>query len=54
MQQPVLMGNEAATAACQVLAGKKPEQHVEVPTILVTKDNVGETEAKVQDTVFAE
>lgn len=54
MQQPVLMGNEAAKAACAVLSGETPEEKVEIQTILVTKDNVDETEADVMDTVFAE
>lgn len=54
MQQPVLMGNEAAKAACQVLAGETPAERIDLPTILVTKDNVDQTEAEVMDTVFAE
>lgn len=54
MQQPVLMGKEAFTAACNFLDGKTPEKTVLVDTIMVTQDNVNEKEAEVADNVFAE
>ncbi|WHH57972.1 substrate-binding domain-containing protein [Petroclostridium sp. X23] len=52
MQQPVLMGRYAMDAANDIINGKTPEKEIEVPTLLVTKDNVNEMADKLADTVF--
>jgi len=52
VQQPVLMGREAFKAAMKVLNGESVEKQVNVPTLLVTKDNVDEMQSVLEDTVF--
>jgi len=52
MQQPVLMGRNSMDVAWRVLQGEEVEKETSVPTILVTPDNLAETEATLQDTVF--
>jgi len=52
MQQPVLMGRKALEAAVAILAGKKVEKKVVVPTILVTKENVAQVEPTLMNTVY--
>jgi ribose transport system substrate-binding protein len=52
MQQPVLMGKKAFDAAEDIFNGEKPEKEIDVPTILVTKDNVNQLEKQLADTVF--
>lgn len=52
MQQPVLMGRMSMDVAYRVLQGEEVEAETSVPTILVTPDNLAETEATLQDTVF--
>ncbi|CAO1651195.1 Simple sugar transport system substrate-binding protein/ribose transport system substrate-binding protein [Salinibacterium sp. NYA9b] len=54
MQQPVLMGQEAFTAACSFLDGESVDAEISVETILVTTENVLAIEDQVQDTVFKE
>ncbi|MGD9710678.1 MAG: substrate-binding domain-containing protein [Thermomicrobiales bacterium] len=52
MQQPVLMGRMSMDVALQHLRGEEVEKETSVPTILVTPDNLAETEETLQDTVF--
>jgi len=52
MQQPVLMGRMSLDVTLQHLRGEEVEKETSVPTILVTPDNLSETEATLQDTVF--
>ncbi len=52
MQQPVLMGRMSLEVALQHLAGEDVDLETEVPTILVTPDNLSEVEATLADTVF--
>lgn len=52
MQQPVLMGREAMRVAWEHLQGKTPDKTVEVPTILVTAENVNNLAKQLADTVF--
>lgn len=52
MQQPVLMGRLAMEVALKHLRGEAVEKETEVPTILVTPENVEELEAQLADTVF--
>lgn len=54
MQQPVLMGEEAAKAVCAYLNGDTPEETVFVDTIMVTDKNVETLRDEVADKVFAE
>lgn len=53
MQQPVLMGSNAFESACSFLDGDQPEELIELPTIMVTKDNVDEIADEVKANVFA-
>jgi ABC-type sugar transport system substrate-binding protein len=46
------MGRKALDAAVAVLAGKKVEKKVVVPTILVTKENVAKVEPQLADNVY--
>lgn len=43
-QQPVLMGEISAEQVHKVLNGESVEKQIDVDTLLVTKDNIGETE----------
>lgn len=52
MQQPVLMGRYSMDVTWRHLQGEEVEKETSVPTILVTPDNLAETEATLQDTVF--
>jgi ribose transport system substrate-binding protein len=52
MQQPVLMGRLAMEVGLKHLRGEQVEKQTEVPTILVTPENVKEVEPQLQDTVF--
>ena len=52
MQQPVLMGRLSMEVGLQALRGEEVEKETEVPTILVTPENVAEVEVQLQDTVF--
>ncbi|HET7094525.1 MAG TPA: hypothetical protein VFI22_13625, partial [Thermomicrobiales bacterium] len=52
MQQPVLMGRLSMEVGLKHLRGEEVEKETEVPTILVTPDNVKEVEPQLQDTVF--
>lgn len=52
MQQPVLMGRNSMDVAWRHLQGEEVEKETSVPTILVTPDNLAETEATLADTVF--
>ena len=52
MQQPVLMGRLSMEVGLKHLRGETVEQETEVPTILVTPENVAELEATLADTVF--
>lgn len=54
MQQPVLMGEAAFGAVCSYLDGETVEEETLVPTVFVSRDNVLDLEAEVQDTVFKE
>jgi len=42
IQRPALMGSDAVDAAKQILAGQTVPQQVNVPALLVTKDNVND------------
>lgn len=52
MQQPVLMGRMSMEVALQHLNGEEVAKETEVPTILVTPENLSEVEAQLADTVF--
>ena len=52
MQQPVLMGRNSMDVAWRFLQGQDVEKETSVPTILVTPDNLKDTEKTLQDTVF--
>lgn len=52
MQQPVLMGRNSMDVAWRHLQGEEVEKETSVPTILVTPDNLADTEKTLQDTVF--
>jgi ribose transport system substrate-binding protein len=52
MQQPVLMGRLAMEVGLKHLRGEQVEKQTEVPTILVTPENVKQVEPQLQDTVF--
>ncbi|MFM9106623.1 MAG: substrate-binding domain-containing protein [Chloroflexota bacterium] len=52
MQQPVLMGRLSMEVGLKHLRGEEVEKETEVPTILVTPENVAELEATLSDTVF--
>ncbi len=52
MQQPVLMGRDSMDVAWRHLQGQDVEKETSVPTILVTPDNLKDTEKTRQDTVF--
>jgi ABC-type sugar transport system substrate-binding protein len=52
MQQPVLMGRISLEVGLKHLRGDEVEKETEVPTILVTTENVEEVESQLQDTVF--
>lgn len=52
MQQPVLMGRNALEVTLKHLRGEEVEKETEVPTILVTPDNLADVEATLADTVF--
>ena len=52
MQQPVLMGRTSLEVALKHLRGEEVEKETEVPTILVTPDNLADVEATLADTVF--
>ena len=52
MQQPVLMGRLSMEVGLKHLRGEEVEKETEVPTILVTPENVKELESTLADTVF--
>jgi ABC-type sugar transport system substrate-binding protein len=52
MQQPVLMGRLSMEVGLKHLRGEEVEKQTEVPTILVTPENVAKVEAQLADTVF--
>jgi ABC-type sugar transport system substrate-binding protein len=52
MQQPVLMGRLSMDVGLKHLRGEEVEKETEVPTILVTPENVKDVEPQLQDTVF--
>ncbi|MCC6313943.1 MAG: substrate-binding domain-containing protein [Thermomicrobiales bacterium] len=52
MQQPVLMGRISMEVGLKHLRGEEVEKETEVPTILVTTENVNDLEAQLADTVF--
>lgn len=56
IQQPALMGALSVEAAQKIFDGEKPEEKVEVPTLLVTKENCEDTEITKQlaENVFPE
>ena len=52
VQQGVLMGRESVRAVVAYLDGKKPAERVDVPTFLVTKENVADSMQNLIDNVF--
>ena len=52
MQQPVLMGRMSFDVTLKHLQGEEVEKETEVPTILVTPENLADVEATLADTVF--
>ncbi len=54
MQQPVRMGRIALETMVKHLAGEDVETEIEVPTILVTRENAFEVEPQIRDNVFSE
>lgn len=54
MQQPVLMGSASFDAMCSYLDGDDVDEEIAVSTVFVTRENVEDIEAEVQDTVFKE
>jgi ribose transport system substrate-binding protein len=54
MQQPYLLGVRAAEAMFAHLAGETPPKNVEVPVLVVTKDNIDEMLPTIKKNVFGE
>ncbi|GAN78232.1 substrate-binding domain-containing protein [Acidisphaera rubrifaciens] len=54
MQQPYLMGENAARAMFGHFAGKTPEKTITVPILVVDQANVRKLESTVRETVFGE
>ena len=52
MQQPVLMGRMSLDVTLKHLRGEEVEKETEVPTILVTPENLTDVETTLADTVF--
>jgi ribose transport system substrate-binding protein len=52
MQQPYLMGQKAAGALLDHLAGKEPPKSVVVPVVVVSKDNLDQELPVIKQTVF--
>ena len=52
MQQPMLMGRNSMDVAWRFLQGEEVDKETSVPTILVTPDNLKDTEKTLQGTVF--
>jgi len=52
MQQPYLMGQKAAGAMLDHLAGKTPPKSIVVPVIVVSKDNLDKELPVIRQTVF--
>lgn len=48
IQQPALMGALSVEAAQKIFAGEEPEEQVDVPTLLVTKENCEDAEITKQ------
>jgi ABC-type sugar transport system substrate-binding protein len=53
MQQPYLMGKQAAEAVLDKLDGKTPEKEIVLPILIVTKDDVDAQLPTIKQTVFA-
>ncbi|QYD73128.1 substrate-binding domain-containing protein [Paraburkholderia edwinii] len=52
MQQPYLMGQKAAGAMLDHLAGKEPPKSIVVPVVVVSKDNLDQELPVIKQTVF--
>lgn len=52
VQQPIGMGRESFKAGYEYLTGGMPPKQVDMPTLLVTADNVDEMMPQLEDTVF--
>ncbi len=52
MQQPVLMGRMSLDVTLKHLRGEDVEKETEVPTILVTPENLADVESTLADTVL--
>ncbi len=52
VQQPIGMGRESFKAGYLALTGGTPEKRIDMPTILVTADNVDSVMPQLEDTVF--
>lgn len=54
IQQPALMGKYAVEAAQKIFDGEKPDEQIDVPTLLVTVDNCKDEEVtkQLQENVF--
>lgn len=52
MQQPYLMGQKAAGALLDDLAGKQPPKSIVVPVVVVSKDNLAQELPVIKQTVF--
>lgn len=56
IQQPALMGKLSVQAAQQIFNGETPEEQIDVPTLLVTKENCEDEEIlkQLEENVFPE
>ena len=52
VQQPIGMGRESFKVGYAFLTGGTPPEQVDMPTLLVTQDNVDELMPQLEDTVF--
>jgi len=53
MQQPYLMGRDAAESVLDKLDGKTPRKEIVLPILIVTKQNIDQQLATIKQTVFA-
>jgi ribose transport system substrate-binding protein len=54
MQQPYLMGTTCARAMFDHFAGKTPEKQINVPVLVVTKDNLERLLPELKTHVFGQ
>ncbi len=52
VQQPVEMGRQSFKAVYAFLNGQQVQKQIDVPTFLVTPDNIASLQSKIEDSVF--